>query len=70
MVGLMVMVPLFTPGQEVAVGMPVDVIPDPVPINGDLVPVQPLASTIVKLCVPGARLVNTLLVCAGPPSNE
>ena len=61
-------VPLFTPGQDVGTVILVEVIPDPVPTNGDLVPVHPFASIIDKLCVPGARLVKTLLVCGVPPS--
>ena len=62
------MLPLSTPGQDVATVELVAVKPAPVLINGDRVPVQPFASTIDKLCVPGARFVKTLLVCGVPPS--
>lgn len=67
-VGVAVMVPLSTPGQDVAVNVAVPETPEPTVMVTVLVPVQLLASLIFTTCAPDARPVNTLLLPHGPPS--
>ena len=49
LLGVRVMVPLLTPGQEVAVNVEDPLIPDPVEMNTVRVPVQPFASLILTV---------------------
>ena len=58
MVGVTVIVPLKTPGQEVGVELNVPVNPAPGSIVVETVPVQPSASLIITVCAPVAMLIN------------
>ena len=64
------MVPLLTPGQEVAVLVALPVMPEPVVTVTVRVPVQPFASVMETVWVPAETPVNKLLSWEGPPSSE
>ena len=65
------MVPLLAVGQLVAVVLILAVRGVvPAVIVTLIVPVHPEASVKRIVCGPDATLVNTLLVCAEPPSSE
>ena len=64
-VGIIVVVPLFTPGQEVSVDVNVEVIPVPDPIKKVLMPVQLLASLMVTEWFPDVRGPTTYGIVPG-----